>query len=185
VTARAARRGLAATLVVGCALLGACTTRQADATGIPTERGGTLHVLFDSRVEGWDPQRIGTDTESAFAVRTFVRTLTAQAPSGTGFLPGLVGDLSTTTGVAQDGGKMWIFSLVSDAPWQDGRFVSCADVKYGVSRTFATDRITGGSQYALQLLDIPSTTDEQGRVVSAYKGPYSGVGRSNPLPSPK
>ena len=177
-TARAARRGLAATLVVGCALLGACTTRQADATGIPTERGGTLHVLFDSRVEAWDPQRIGTDTESAFAVRSFVRTLTAQAPSGTGFLPGLVGDLSTTTGVAQDGGKMWIFSLVSDAPWQDGRFVSCADVKYGVSRTFATDRITGGSQYALQLLDIPSTTDAQGRVVSAYKGPYSGVGQS-------
>ena len=74
-TARAARRGLAATLVVGCALLGACSTRQADATGIPTERGGTLHVLFDSRVEAWDPQRIGTDTESAFAVRTFVRTL--------------------------------------------------------------------------------------------------------------
>jgi len=164
--------------VVGCALLGACTTRQADATGIPTERGGTLHVLFDSRVEAWDPQRIGTDTESAFAVRTFVRTLTAQAPSGTGFLPGLVGDLSTTTGVAQDGGKMWIFSLVSDAPWQDGRFVSCADVKYGVSRTFATDRITGGSQDALQLLDIPSTTDAQGRVVSAYKGPYSGVGQA-------
>lgn len=177
-TARAARRGLAATLAVGCALLGACTTRQADATGIPTERGGTLHVLVDSRVEAWDPQRIGTDSESAFAVRTFVRTLTAQAPSGTGFLPGLVGDLSTTTGVAQDGGKMWVFSLVSDAPWQDGRFVSCADVKYGVSRTFATDRITGGSQYALELLDIPSTTDAQGRVVSAYKGPYSGVGQA-------
>ncbi len=176
-TARAARRGLAATLVVGCALLGACTTKQSDATGIPTERGGTLHVLLDSRVEAWDPQRIGTDTASAFAVRTFVRTLTAQAPSGTGFLPGLVGDLSTTTGVAQDGGKMWIFSLVSDAPWQDGRFVSCADVKYGVSRSFATDRITGGSQYALQLLDVPSTTDAQGRVVSAYKGPYSGVGQ--------
>ena len=176
-TARAARRGLAATLVVGCALLGACTTKQADATGVPTERGGTLHVLLDSRVEAWDPQRIGTQTESAFAVRTFLRTLTAQAPAGTGFLPGLVGDLSTTTGVTQDGGRTWIFSLVSDAPWQDGRFVSCADVKYGVSRSFATDRITGGSQYALELLDIPSTTDAQGRTVSAYRGPYSRIGQ--------
>lgn len=175
-TARAARRGLAATLVVGCALLGACTTKQAEAT-VATERGGTLHVLLDSRVQAWDPQRMGTQEESAFAVRTFVRTLTAQAPSGTGFLPGLVGDLSTTTGVAQDGGRLWMFSLVSDAPWQDGRFVSCADVKYGVSRSFATDRISGGSQYALELLDIPSTTDAQGRVVSAYKGPYSGVGQ--------
>ena len=177
VTARAARRGLAATLVVGCALLGACTTKQADATGVPTERGGTLHVLLDTRVQAWDPQRIGTQTESAFAVRTFLRTLTAQAPAGTGFLPGLVGDLSTTTGVVQGGGRTWIFSLVSDAPWQDGRFVSCADVKYGVSRSFATDRITGGSQYALELLDIPSTTDAQGRTVSAYQGPYSRVGQ--------
>jgi peptide/nickel transport system substrate-binding protein len=163
--------------VVGCALLGACTTKQADATGIPTERGGTLHVLLDSRVEAWDPQRIGTQIDSAFAVRTFLRTLTAQAPAGTGFLPGLVGDLSTTTGVTQDGGRTWIFSLVSDAPWQDGRFVSCADVRYGVSRSFATDRITGGSQYALELLDIPSTTDAQGRTVSAYQGPYSRVGQ--------
>jgi peptide/nickel transport system substrate-binding protein len=163
--------------VVGCALLGACTTKQADATGVPTERGGTLHVLLDSRVQAWDPQRIGTQAESAFAVRTFMRTLTAQAPGGTGFLPGLVGDLSTTTGVAQDGGRTWIFSMVSDAPWQDGRFVSCADVKYGVSRTFATERVTGGTHYALELLDIPSTTDAQGRAVSAYQGPYSRVGQ--------
>jgi peptide/nickel transport system substrate-binding protein len=181
VTAPAARRVLATSLAVGCVLLvsilSACTTKQADATSIPTQRGGTLHVLLDSRVQAWDPQRIGTQTESAFAVRTFVRTLTSQAPAGTGFLPGLVGDLSTTTGVAQDGGRTWIFSLVSDAPWQDGRFVSCADVKYGVSRSFASDRITGGTHFARDLLDIPSTTDAQGRTASAYQGPYSGVGQ--------
>jgi peptide/nickel transport system substrate-binding protein len=171
----------AAALAVGCAslvsILSACTTKPADATGIPTQRGGTLHVLLDRRVQAWDPQRIGTQSESAFAVRTFVRTLTSQAPAGTGFLPGLIGDLSTTTGVAQDGGRTWIFSIVSDAPWQDGRFVSCADVKYGVSRSFATDRITGGTHYARDLLDIPSTTDAQGATVSAYQGPYSGVGQ--------
>jgi peptide/nickel transport system substrate-binding protein len=182
VTARAAQRGIAATLAVGCAMLvsilSGCTTKQADATGVTTERGGTLHVLLDRQVEAWDPQRIGTPADAAFAVRTFVRTLTSQAPTGVGFLPGLVGDLSTTTGVAQDGGRTWIFSLVSDAPWQDGRFVSCADVKYGVSRNFATDRITGGTHYAFDLLDIPSTTDAQGRTVSAYEGPYSGVGQA-------
>ncbi|HEY6741124.1 MAG TPA: ABC transporter substrate-binding protein, partial [Lapillicoccus sp.] len=181
-TAQTARRVLAAALAVGCAalvsILSACTTKQADATGIPTQRGGTLHVLLDRRVQAWDPQRIGTQTESAFAVRTFVRTLTSQASAETGFLPGLVGDLSTTTGVAQDGGRTWIFSIVSDAPWQDGRFVSCADVKYGVSRSFATDRVTGGTHYARDLLDIPSTTDAQGRTVSAYQGPYSGVGQA-------
>ena len=181
-TAPTARRVFAAALAVGCAslvsILSACTTKQADATGIPTQRGGTLHVLLDRRVQAWDPQRIGTQAESAFAVRTFVRTLTSQASAGTGFLAGLVGDLSTTTGVAQDGGRTWIFSIVSDAPWQDGRFVSCADVKYGVSRSFATDRITGGTHYARDLLAIPSTTDAQGRTVSAYQGPYSGLGQA-------
>ncbi len=41
-------------------------------------------------------------------------------------------------------------------------------MKYGVSRTFATDVITDGPTYAISLLDIP--TDKDGN--SVYKGPY-------------
>ena len=41
-------------------------------------------------------------------------------------------------------------------------------MKYGVSRTFATDVITDGPQYARSHLDIP--TDKDGS--SVYKGPY-------------
>ena len=53
--------------------------------------------------------------------------------------------------------------------WQDGSPVTCADVKYGVSRTFATDRHhrrpdATRSQY----LDIPNDKDGN----SIYKGPY-------------
>ena len=41
--------------------------------------------------------------------------------------------------------------------WQDGKQVTCDDFKYGVSRTFATDVITGGPTYAMQFLDIGTT----------------------------
>ena len=39
--------------------------------------------------------------------------------------------------------------------------ITCADFKYGVSRTFATDVITGGPNYALQFLDIPTHTQRR------------------------
>ena len=52
--------------------------------------------------------------------------------------------------------------------FEDGSPITCADVKYGVSRTFATDVITDGPTYAISLLDIP--TDKDGN--SVYKGPY-------------
>ena len=52
--------------------------------------------------------------------------------------------------------------------WEDGTPVTCEDIKYGVSRTFATDVITDGPRYAIQFLDIPKDKDGN----SVYKGPY-------------
>ena len=43
--------------------------------------------------------------------------------------------------------------------WQDGQPVTCEDFKYGVSRTFATDVITGGPNYILGYLDVPKDAD--------------------------
>lgn len=170
--------GAAATALLLCVsfFLTGCSTKQLASTS-PTARGGTLHLLLDQDVAAWDPQRIGSGPEGSFAIRTYLRTLTTHAPAGVGFLPGLVGDLATTTGTVQDDGRTWSFPIVSDATWQDGRFVTCADVKYGVSRSFARDRMTGGSTQAVQLLDIPATTASDGTSVSAYQGPWSGVGQ--------
>jgi peptide/nickel transport system substrate-binding protein len=180
VTAARHRVGLTAFLVVGLVLLAGlagCSTRQLS-PATPTARGGTLHVLVDRRIDAWDPQRIDRAEEASFAGRTFLRTLTTQAAAGSGFLPGLVGDLATGTGTPSDGGRIWTFVLVKDAPWQDGRFVSCADIKYGVSRGFARDRVAGGPTSAVDLLDVPTYTNAQGATVSAYAGPYSGQGQS-------
>jgi len=46
--------------------------------------------------------------------------------------------------------------------------VTCEDIKYGISRTFATTTITDGPSYAIQYLDIPKNKDGS----SVYKGPY-------------
>ncbi len=173
----AVRRATALVAALGLLLVAGCSNRQLPAAA-PTARGGTLRVLVDRRVDAWDPQRIDRTEEAAFAGRTFLRTLTTQAGAGAGFLPGLVGDLATGTGTSEDGGRVWSFTVVKDAPWQDGRFVTCADIKYGVSRGFARDRLPGGPTDAVDLLDVPTYTDAQGRTVSAYAGPYSGQGQA-------
>jgi len=171
------RHAVAAVVVLGLLVLSGCSTRQVQSP-TPTARGGTLRVLVDHQVGTWDPQRIDEGGVAAFARRTFLRTLTAPAPAGSGFLPGLIGDLATSTGREEDNGRLWSFTIVKDAAWQDGRFVTCADVKYGVSRSFARDRVAGGPTYAVDLLDIPTYNDAQGRSVSAYDGPYSGHGEA-------
>ena len=53
--------------------------------------------------------------------------------------------------------------------FEDGTPITCADVKYGVSRTFATSVITDGPSYAISMLDIPTAKDGS----SVYKGPYT------------
>ena len=52
--------------------------------------------------------------------------------------------------------------------WEDGTAVKCQDFKYGVSRTYATDVISGGPTYAIQYLAIPTKADGS----SKYPGPY-------------
>ena len=44
--------------------------------------------------------------------------------------------------------------------WEDGTDITCEDFKYGVSRTFANDLITGGPNYILSYLDVPK--DDRG-----------------------
>lgn len=148
----------------------------APASTAPTgTKGGTIYVLTQS--EQWnqvDPQRAYTGEDMAFFSATIYRSLTAYKLSpdpteGTSLTP----DLATDLGTATDGGKTWAFTLRDGVAFQDGAAITCADVAYGVSRTFATDVINQGPTYAIAYLDIPSATDGS----SEYKGPYTGVGQ--------
>jgi peptide/nickel transport system substrate-binding protein len=136
--------------------------------------GGTLYVLGQGPVGTWDPQRLNVGADMAFAGRVFQRTLTAWAPATRqDTLPALAPDLATDTGKVADGGRTWSFTLRDGATWQDGKPVTCADVKYGISRTFATTQITGGLTYALDFLDVAYNPDGS----STYVGPYVKTGQ--------
>lgn len=113
--------------------------------------GGTLYYLTKRAVEHWDPQRVYIGRDISNSTRMFTRTL-VQYPVTEDPKAALVlkPDLATNLGTASADKKTWKFTLKTGIKWQDGKPVTCADVKYGVSRTFATDIITGGPNYILQ-----------------------------------
>lgn len=167
-TAAALSTGMAL-VIAGCGDGSEAKGPDAGAGTSAPAAGGTLHVLNVSSAASWDPQRNTDAKVFGFASRTIWRSLTALAP-GTGEL---VGDLAADTGKASEDGKTWTFTLRDGPAWQDGKPVTCEDVKYGISRTFATDQITGGSSYAIKYLDIPK--DDKGK--SVYAGPYKKTGQ--------
>lgn len=163
---------------VGALALTACGGGGAGSSsaGSPTagagkgQKGGTLTILTNGeQFNRIDPQRNYTGEDLAFSSAYLARTLTVYKLSSDGTKAGeLVGDLATDTGKPSNGGKTWAFTLRDGAKWEDGSDVTCADIKYGVSRTFAQKVITDGPTYAISLLDIPKDANGD----STYKGPY-------------
>jgi len=82
----------------------------------------------------------------------------------------LVPDMATDTGTPNADATSWTFTLRDGLTWQDGSPVKCEDIKYGVSRTFALEVITGGPTYAIAYLNIPKDEETGG---SQYPGPYT------------
>jgi peptide/nickel transport system substrate-binding protein len=150
------------------------SSTEGGATGSATsaassKTGGSVYYLTKRPVEHWDPQRMYIGRDLTDASRMFYRTLTMLKPDNT-----LVPDLATTTGTGSNSNKTWTFTLKPGPKWQDGSPITCQDFKYGVSRTFAVNTITGGPNYALQFLDIPTNPDGS----SQYTGPYTKKGQA-------
>jgi peptide/nickel transport system substrate-binding protein len=148
--------------------------------------GGTLYLLQPSTNQEWnqiDPQRAYTGEDLAFFGATIYRSLTAykydpDPVKGTSLVPDMATDLGTPNADATE----WSFTLKSGLTWQDGSEVTCEDLKYGVSRTFANNVINQGPTYAVAYLDIPANpiTDEKdpkSAFLSAYYGPYDKTGQ--------
>jgi peptide/nickel transport system substrate-binding protein len=122
-----------------------------------------------ANLQDLDPQRVYTGADIAFTNAYLSRSLTAFQLSTDGATANtIVPDMATDTGRSSDSAKTWAFTIRDGVTWQDGTPVTCADIKYGVSRTFATSLITNGPQYAVNFLDIPKAKDGS----SIYKGPY-------------
>jgi len=157
---------------------GGSTEVELGATPDRTEpvKGGTLNYLRVTTQEHLDPQRMYTGVDLSNAGRLYSRSL-VQFPSGetdpeAAATP--MPDLATDTGTSNDDATEWSFTIKDGPTWQDGQPVTCEDVKYGVSRTFAQDVITGGPNYIIGYLDIPQAADGS----SQYKGPYTGEGQA-------
>lgn len=126
------------------------------------KKGGTIRILTSGeQIAHLDPQRNYTGTDLAFAGSTMHRTLTSYkyAPGDAG--SEVTADLATDTGTVTNEGKTWSFTLRDGITFEDGSEITCADVAYGVSRTFATDVITDGPTYAISYIDVAD-----------YPGPY-------------
>ena len=136
------------------------------------KRGGTLNILMAADFEHIDPQRSYVVSAMNFDSRFLTRTLVSfdSKPGAAGNK--LVPDLATDLGRPSPDGKTWTFTLKDGIKFDDGAPVTCADIKYGISRTFSA-QITDGPKYAAQYLAVER--DAKGAPV--YKGPY--VGGSN------
>jgi len=176
----AARRP-AALLAAGCAvlvlLLAGCRGVDRAASELPTDRpgtkpqrGGTRTYYSHRVVEHTDPQRTYNGRDLTNWSRTVYRSLVSFPLSDDPAISGTdVPDLATDTGTSEDGARTWRFTLRHGVTWEDDRPITCEDLRYGASRVFATDVITGGPRYLLEYLDIPADP-ATGRPI--YTGPY-------------
>ncbi len=174
---RMAALGAVAALAVGLAACGGGSDDSSKSGGSneKSAKGGTLLWLQHFPFESTDPQRIYYGVELAGFRRTVYRSLVAFPFSNdddTANTP--VPDLATDTGKSTENGKVWSFTLKDGIKWEDGSDITCEDFKYGASRAFADDVLTGGAGFYLKsYLDIPA--DPKGG--SMYKGPYTKKGQ--------
>ena len=151
---------MAASLAV--AMLSACTEDPPVSVGVQDSpgTGGTVRILTaQPGFATLDPQRIFVTTEANVS-KLITRTLTTfrAAPGKEG--GELVGDLATDTGRPNEDNTAWDFTLRDGIKWDNGKSVTCEDVRYGVLRNFDAANeedavITGGPPYPKQWLDVP------------------------------
>ncbi len=138
--------------------------------------GGTLR-LVSGAVDSLDPAR--SYSPGVWNVmRLYTRQLVTYAPKPGADGTRVVPDLATAPGRTTDGGRTWTYTLRPGVRWEDGSALTSADVKYGIERLFASDVITGGPTWAVQLLDDRARP---------YDGPYkdrNGL-RSISTPNPR
>ncbi|MBB5116832.1 peptide ABC transporter substrate-binding protein [Streptomyces eurocidicus] len=125
------------------------------------KKGGELKFIGTQDADSWDPQRgyYGFMWDFArYYTRTLVTPKAAPGPESTTVVP----DMATDTGKISDDKKTYTFTLRPGLTWEDGQPITSQHIKYGIERTWATDKISGGPTWLMQVLD----PDKE------YKGPY-------------
>jgi len=162
-----------ALVAVGVAACGGGSTGGGGSSTAEGTQGGTLYYLSGQRsVEHLDPQRMYIGRDLLNMNRIVYRGLvTFPVTDDLSKAATPIADIATDTGTVSDDAKTWEFTIRDGVKWEDGEPVTCEDFAYGISRSFATDVITGGPNYILSFLDVPK--DSGG--LPLYKGPYKGT----------
>lgn len=165
-------RSLALATSAFALLASACGGGSSSSTsGGDAKPGGTVFLLWNAdQFTDLDPQRNYVNVDMAVATTLLYRTLTSYAYAKGDGGSALVADLATDTGTPSADAKTWSFTLRDGVTFEDGSAITCADVAYGVSRTFAQDVIVGGPTYAISFLDI---ADDPNDDQDGYPGPYT------------
>jgi peptide/nickel transport system substrate-binding protein len=123
-------------------------------------KGGTVTIQAQGDFEHLDPARNYVGGTLDF-YRLFIRTLTQyRTVNGkTEIVPDVAADLGTTP----DNGKTWTFKLRTNLKYEDGSKITCADMEYGIKRSYNDDILDGGPSYAKEFIE-----NDYG-----YKGPYT------------
>jgi len=151
----------------------------ANAAKKPKTGGVLFYLEHNPRLDHYDPGRIYTGRDLAFMNAYHTRTLVAYnpVPGDAGTL--LVPDLATNTGIPSNEAKTWKFTLRPGTKFEDGVAITCENVKYGSSRTFATDVINDGPAYLVSWLDIPKDKDGNSIFTGPYKSTPEGIAAFN------
>ncbi|MFM6974972.1 MAG: ABC transporter substrate-binding protein [Agromyces sp.] len=136
---------LAGISVLSLALTGCAggSTGTDNGTGTPV-KGGTITWLdVQGQFEATDPAGVYLGSEIAALRRVVYRGLTA-LPVTNDPKAQPIADLATDTGKTEDSGKTWTFTLKDGVKWQDGSPITCADLQYGLSRSFDSNIVSLG-----------------------------------------
>jgi peptide/nickel transport system substrate-binding protein len=175
------RVGVIAVTGVLAAALAACSS--GGGTPAPTssgQKGGTLTSLdVSGEYEATDPVGVYLGVEIANFRRIVYRGLTA-LPITADKNPKVVADLATDTGTTKDEGKTWSFTLKKGVKWQDGTAITCADLQYGLSRSYDASLVAGGGGVGLTYFgdgsyNLIDPSDPSYDLATEYTGPLTGT----------
>ena len=175
------RVGVIAVSGILAAALAACSSGGASPapTSSGGQKGGTLTSLdVAGEYEATDPVGVYLGVEIANFRRIVYRGLTA-LPISASKNPKVVADLATDTGTTKDKGKTWSFTLKDGVKWQDGTAITCADLQYGLSRSYDASLVAGGGGVGLTYFgdgsyNLIDPADPTYDLATEYTGPLTG-----------
>lgn len=171
-----AATGVAALVLAACS--GGTSSSSGDSSSGPTKGGTVTWLDVSGEFEATDPVGVYLGEEITALRRTVYRGLTA-FPITKDKNPKPIADLATDTGTTKDNGKTWSFTLKKGLKWQDGTAITCADLQYGLSRSYDATLVAPGGGVGLTYFgdgayNLIDPDDPSYDLSTQYTGPLTG-----------